>query len=332
MEEERKIYPLKFCTICDERPWGREEFRLADLGYRDSLVRDGWLAGNSMGELMDTYIDRIVGDTVYEYYGRQFPVCVRYLKVDGKMPLQVHPDDETAEQRYDLLGKEKIWYVLRAGKGAKLHIGFRRNTDAGELCRRCAEGDVDGLLSEVVPAAGESFRIAAGTPHCADGELEILEIAESSPLDFCLHGRGGEVSEDQFDPSLDFTDALDFISYGKHVPACRKDGVLAEIPQFTIKKMHLTTPLVLNGSGEGDSFVLYSCVGGRAELQLPSPDGHPERFVIEKNDSLLVPAECRNYNLVPMERDTILLETTNSRVEPDRYIDPDVPASLPGQS
>ena len=58
----------------------------------------------------------------------------------------------------------------------------------------------------------------------------------------------------------------------------------------------------------------------------------PERFVIEKNDSLLVPAECRDYNLVPMERDTILLETTNSRVEPDRYIDPDVPASLPGQS
>lgn len=36
MEEEKKIYPLKFCPIRDERPWGVEEFKLADLGYRDS--------------------------------------------------------------------------------------------------------------------------------------------------------------------------------------------------------------------------------------------------------------------------------------------------------
>ena len=93
MEEERKIYPLRFRPIRDGRPWGFEEFRLADLGYRDSLVREGWLAGNSLGELMDTYIDRIVGDTVYEYYGRQFPICVRYLKTDGKTPLLVLPYD-----------------------------------------------------------------------------------------------------------------------------------------------------------------------------------------------------------------------------------------------
>ena len=30
-----------------------------------------------------------------------------------------------------------------------------------------------------------------------------------------------------------------------------------------------------------------------------------------------------------MERGTMLLEITNSRVEPDRYIDPNVPATLP---
>ena len=73
MEETKRLYPIKFCTIQDEYEWGREEFKLADLGYKDSLVREGWLAGNSIGELMDTYIDRITGDNTYEYYGRQFP-------------------------------------------------------------------------------------------------------------------------------------------------------------------------------------------------------------------------------------------------------------------
>ena len=61
MEEEKKLYPFKFCTLQDDYPWGSEEFRLADLGYRDSLVREGWLAGNSIAEVMDTYLDRVVG-------------------------------------------------------------------------------------------------------------------------------------------------------------------------------------------------------------------------------------------------------------------------------
>lgn len=329
MEEERKIYPLRFRPIRDERPWGFEEFRLADLGYRDSLVREGWLAGNSLGELMDTYIDRIVGDTVYEYYGRQFPICVRYLKTDGKTPLQVHPDDETAEQRYDLLGKEKLWYILSAGKGAALRLGFRRNTDAAEFYDSCMNGRQDSLMTEISPESGQSFLIPAGTPHCTDGELEILEIAESSPLDFCLHPRGTAISEDQFDPALTFTDALDFISYGKFVPRAEKGSALAEIPQFCVRRLNLDTPLALQGHGDSDSFVLYCCIGGKAEVQVPGRDGAPERHTVERTDCVLVPAECRDFNLVPMERGTMLLEITNSRVEPDKYIDPNVPATLP---
>ena len=48
MTEERKLYPLRFCSILDEYVWGKDEFILADLGYRDSLVKDGWLAANTI--------------------------------------------------------------------------------------------------------------------------------------------------------------------------------------------------------------------------------------------------------------------------------------------
>lgn len=329
MEEEKKIYPLKFCPIRDERPWGVEEFKLADLGYRDSLIREGWLAGNSIGELMDTYIDRIVGDNVYDYYGRQFPVCVRLLEVRGKMPLQVHPDDETAQQRYDLLGKEKLWYILRAGMDAKLHVGFRKSTDATDFYESCLDGGADRLLNELKPEPGQSLRIPAGVPHCADGDVDILEIAESSPLDFCLHGRGQEVSEDQFDPALSFADALDFIDFGRFVPEVASGSLLADVPQFKIRRIRLGEPVIYGGKGESDSFVLFSCASGRAMLQPLSMDGGSGSFTLEAGDSLLVPAECQDFSLVPADRDTVLLETTTYRVEPDRYINPDVPAHLP---
>ena len=148
MDDEKKLYPLRFCTLQDDYPWGSEAFRLADLGYRDSLVREGWLAGNSIAEVMDTYLDRVVGDNVYDFYGRQFPVCVRQLSVRGRMPLRVHPDDETAAQRYDFLGKEKVWYVLRAGKDARAMAGFRRDTDATAFYTKCLDGSVEELLNE----------------------------------------------------------------------------------------------------------------------------------------------------------------------------------------
>lgn len=106
--EENALYPLKVCTLEDSYSWGKEEFKIADLGYRDSLLKEGWLAANSISELMDTYMDRIVGDTVFQVYGRQFPVQVKKISCKGKMPLRVHPDDKNAEYRYDALGKEKF--------------------------------------------------------------------------------------------------------------------------------------------------------------------------------------------------------------------------------
>ena len=97
--EEKRLYPLGFCSLADSYPWGTDEFLLADLGYRDSLIRDGWLAGNSMSELMDTYMDRVVGENAFEFWGRQFPLQVKRISVNGTMPLRVHPDAETAVQR-----------------------------------------------------------------------------------------------------------------------------------------------------------------------------------------------------------------------------------------
>ena len=223
---------MKFCAVQNEYGWGTEEFRLADLGYRDSLVREGWLAGNSIGELMDTYFDRIPGEKAYDFFGRQFPLCVRKLTCRGRMPLQVHPDDEIAGQRYDLLGKEKLWYVLRAGKGAGLMLGFRRDCDASEFYAGCADGSVENLLNIVAPYAGQCLLIPSGTPHAAFGDIELLEIAESSPLDFCLCGWGGEVSEEQFDPALTATDAMDFINYGRYRAAASAGDRLADIPSL----------------------------------------------------------------------------------------------------
>ena len=324
--EEKKLYPFRFCTLLDEYSWGSDEFKLADLGYRDSVVRDGWLAGNTIGEVMDTYLDRVVGENVYNFWGRQFPVQVKHIRVKGKMPLRVHPDAETAVQRYDFLGREKLWYVLRAGSGARLLTGFKHDTDASEVFQKCSDGSAEDLLNCITPKAGEFFHIRPGVPHAASGDVELIEISESSPLDFCLCSWGQEVSPEEFDASLSLSEALDFIDYKAWRPeeaphwhrgeAVRK---LIDIKEFTVTLLNLADPLHIY-SERFDSFILYSCLRGEASVQLEVL-GQTARFPLAAGETMLVPAECPDYFLVPSNRDTIILETTIApRTEEDSYL------------
>ena len=88
---EKKLYPLRFIPVASRRPWGGhdlmkklgkvfvecdedgnekeisideligESWEVADMGVEDSVVKDGWLAGNTLSDLMETYLEKIVG-------------------------------------------------------------------------------------------------------------------------------------------------------------------------------------------------------------------------------------------------------------------------------
>ena len=331
--EEKKLYPMKFCTLQDSYDWGSETFKIADLGYRDSLVREGWLAGNSISEIMDMYLDQVVGENVFSWWGRQFPVCVRHICVSGSMPLRVNPDDGTAGQRWDFLGKEKLWYVLRCGRDARIMLGFRKDTDATEVWEKCQDGTVGDILNVVAPHAGQVLHIAPGTPHAASGDIEILEIGESSPLDFCMCGWGREVSEEEFDPSLDFVDALDFIGYGAYrdtTPSPERTGAaerLLSLRQFEVSRIKLADTLRFKGAEES-SFVLYSCISGDASIRIDEA-GKEAVFALKAGETVLVPADCPDFLIVPEAAGTLLLETTVPfRTEQDAYINPDAEENL----
>lgn len=334
MEDEKKLYPFRICSILDEYGWGQDEFKLADLGYRDSLIRDGWLAGNSLSEIMDTYMDRVVGDNVFTFYGRQFPVQLKYIHVKGKMPLRVHPDDEIASQRYDLLGREKLWYVARAGKDARLMIGFKRDTTASEVYSKCLDNTVDDLLNITDAKEGAYFHIAPGVPHAASGDLLLVEVSESSPLDFCMCGWGGNVSEDEFDPSLNLIDALDFIDYRKYDETICEEASgtvrkIIRLPQFTAAKVYADEPLSISSEGF-DSFTLYNCLSGSASIQMDIL-GQTAKFDLNKGDTMLIPAECPDFILVPEGKGAKILEiTVPDCKEQDSYINPDVPEKPDG--
>ena len=323
--EEKKLTLMRFQPEQVERKWGLVEYRIADLGYIDSVAVDGWLSGNPISDIMQTYLERISGEIPFEYYGTQFPVMVKWLDIKGRTSLHDNPDDEAAEQRYDAFGKTALWYVAAAGPDAKLFLGFKREVTAVEFYEKCMDGTVEELLNVVKPRVGEHYLVTPGMVHAAQ-DVRLLEVAESSELWFRLHAWGDPESELHLEEAFDL---IDFKPYRVRKAARHPEAVtekLAVTPQFSVNEIRLKDPVRI--TDQGGSFRLYACVKGAGSVQIQ--DTESLRF--KGGDAVLVPAERKDFFLVPSEKDTLLLEVLlEPRHEDDAYIDPSAEPFLKGE-
>lgn len=363
---EKKLYPLKFIPIASPRPWGGtdlvnvlgkkftqidqdgnevsvpadtligESWELADMGFEDSVVENGFLAGNTIGDIMETYLERVVGDRVFEWYGTQFPLLIKFLNIHGKLSVQVHPDDTVARERYDSLGKAEVWYILDAKPGAKIYMGFDRDVSASEFYDACKAGTADSLLHVVHPKKGDVIFIKPGTVHAAEGGIMVCEIQESSDMTFRLYDWGRELNPATA-RKMHLEEAIDLIDYSKYdgsgfIPAPSggdKSGtltrVIADVPQFTVTHIRLFDGMHIY-TDKLESFVVYSCIKGEVSLQMAGEDGITKDYRLRSGDTVLVPAECPDFVLSPIEQGSELIESvTHPEAEKDSYVDsPDV--------
>ena len=336
MEKSRKLYPMKFTPIEISHSWGTEYMMLADLGIEDSVVESGWLSENSIGDIMETYLERVVGEDTYNYFGRQFPVTVKILDINGEMPVRVHPDDEVAGQRYDALGGKEFWYITDAGKDSRIYAGFSRDVTAQELYDRCRDGSIKDVMNTLHPSKDGFLTVYPGTVHSAGHGLRIAVIKEASELPFTLSGDDGT------DATGHLAEALDFIALEKSAAAVlsegEKDGLYEKLscgPEFNISRISLSAP-VRSQAGDGSSYIIYMCIAGAASIQVPAagPEGKKktDNYQLGKGEMLLIPAEVQEFYLIPAERDTMLLEITPGRHDDtDGYINPDTEPFLEGE-
>ena len=324
--EEKRLTPMRFKPEQVERKWGLVEYRIADLGYIDSVALDGWLGGNSISDIMQTYLERFTGEVPFENYGTQFPVMVKWLDIKGRTSLHVNPDDEAAEQRYDAFGKTALWYVAATGPDAKLYLGFKRDVTATEFYEKCLDGTVEELLNVIKPEVGEHYLVTPGMVHAAQ-DVRLLEVAESSELWFRLHAWGDTESELHLEEAFDL---IDFKAYRMPRPAKGNPEAvmekLAVTPQFTVNEIRLRDAVRV--TDQGGSFRLYACVKGAGAVEVDGMD----RLRFKEGDAVLVPAELKDFVLVPTDRDTLVLEALlEPRHEPDAYIDPSAEPFLKGE-
>ncbi len=155
------------------RPWGGG--RLGAIGGQP--VGELWVSGDG-ATLPD-------GRTLVEVGLAAVLPLVKVLDVDGRLSVQVHPDDATARELSgsEAVGKHEAWVVLDAPPGAAVALGLRSPTALEELFS-ADDGRITAALRSQPVVSGTLLDIPPGTVHAPAGPLLLYEIQQRSDLTF----------------------------------------------------------------------------------------------------------------------------------------------------
>ncbi|HCT94393.1 MAG: hypothetical protein A2X19_02890 [Bacteroidetes bacterium GWE2_39_28] len=304
-----KLYPLKFSPILKERVWGGdsiktmpgkeyngdaiigESWELSGVQDDISYISNGFLEGNDINDLIETYLGDLVGDGIYEKYGNEFPLLIKILDIKESLSLQVHPDDEIAIERHQCYGKTECWYILDASPDAKVYLGLNRHLTAQEFYDKCNDETIVDALNVIKPVPGDIIYIKPGTLHAATGGILVAEVQQVSDVTYRVYDWGREHNpKTAREMHIDL--AIDCIDYEKlDTSKVIFKGGSAENPYFKIKRIDITDTY-RNMSYIFPSFVIYFCAQGDATVM----NGISSES-IKKGEVILIPAQMGEYSI-----------------------------------
>lgn len=312
-----RLYPLTFKPIFKDKIWGGQRIRtvlgkdfsplpncgeawlISGVEEENTVVSNGFLADNELNELVEIYMDDLVGESVFERFGEQFPLLFKLIDSSDYLSIQVHPGDELAAERHQGYGKNEMWYVIDAEKDAQLISGFRKNITRQQFNDHLRSKTLKEILNVEKVRPGDVFHIPAGRVHALGPGILLAEIQQASDITYRIWDW------DRVDPrgvsrALHTAEALDAIDFEVHEQyrtgyMKRQDETvpLVACPYFTTNLFELTRPMHADFE-DRDSFTVYLCVSGRADLV--HRDG---RLPLSGGDAVLIPAEIPDCTIVP---------------------------------
>ena len=318
------LYPLKFKPILKQTIWGGdklayksndpkvkesigESWEISGVQDNISVVSEGALEGNSLQELTEIYMGDLVGDKIYEKFGIEFPLLIKYIDARDNLSIQVHPDDATAKARHNAYGKTEMWYLVGADRDAELIMGFNKDTDNSEYLTALHNHTLPVLLNTEKVEKGDCFFIPAGTVHAICKGCYIAEIQQTSDItyriyDYDRRDKNGNPRELHTELA---TDVINFceqkqhsIHYHQHENHTEE---LVSCNYFTTNYLKFDKE-VEKDYIELDSFVIYMCLEGNFTLVYDVD----KTVKVNKGETILVPAILKNLFLIPETEAEIL--------------------------
>ncbi len=240
-----------------------------------------------------------------EYLGERhkgetaLPILIKLIDAKQDLSVQVHPTDAYAREfEGGQLGKDEMWYVLDAGKGASLVYGLNQDCTKEQLRQALANGTVMRYLQKVPIHKDDLFFIRAGTIHAIGAGALVAEIQESSNLTYRLYDydrldKDGKKREFHIEKALAVADLHSSAEPRQPLRVLRyRQGMASELltrcKYFEVYRMLVNTERRQKVHYRADelAFRVLLCVNGCGVLTF---DGGELLFY--KGDCIFVPAD-----------------------------------------
>jgi len=316
------LYPLKFKPILFPKIWGGNKIKkhcsegekLENIGESwevsavegyCSEVENGFLAENTLDELVEVYLGELVGDKIFNEYG-EFPLLVKIIDATQNLSIQVHPNDEIAAERHNSFGKTEMWYVLDAEPNAFIIAGFNKKITEKEYLKAVANNTIEDYLKKIPIKKGDAIFIPAGCVHAIGQGSLILEIQQSSDVTYRIFDYN-RLDNNGLPRELHTklaVDAIDFDNWehNKIVPKILPNTIskLVDCEYFTTNILEIDQKFELDLT-KIFSFVLLSVVEGEIVCEYSN-----EKIEVKILETILIPAEMNGVSIIPKGKAKIL--------------------------
>lgn len=150
-----------------EKPWGQDVLPAIFGETSGKRIGEIWFSGDSDQSLL-----------------------AKYIFTSEKLSIQVHPNDEEAEERGLARGKSECWLVLDADPDATIGVGLKESVSGDALRSAALDGSIEDLVDWRPVKAGDFLYVPAGTVHAIGAGISLLEFQQNADATFRLYDYG----------------------------------------------------------------------------------------------------------------------------------------------
>ena len=274
--------------------------------YADNRISSGPYAGRTLSDISLEFGSDLLGARAVTQTGNRFPVLVKILDCAQWLSLQVHPNDEQAKRLEGdgFFGKTEAWHVLEVEPNAKLIAGMKPNITAEALADSIRNGTIAETAQSIEVKEGDTLFMSPGTIHALGPGMLIYEIQQTSDLTYRVYDWGRPETETR---KLHIEKALAVSNPNAATSVLQlpqiNDGdvkTLTECEYFKLETVSVEKKS-LGLDTRGESFHGLTVIEGQIQV---SAEG--EAFVLNKFESLLIPACCGAYQIKPLTKSRVL--------------------------
>lgn len=319
-----RLYPLKFVPITKYRIWGGDKLnrfvpkklqmdRLGEIwsisGVEGdlSVVENGELKGRNLKEILEEYKEKLVGKEVWEKFGNEFPLLIKFIDAADDLSVQVHPNDELAQKKHNSFGKSEMWYIMEAEKNAALTIGLKEGITKKDYQEYLTTESLEKILNKVKVQKGDAVYIPAGRVHAIGAGIVLAEIQQTSDITYRIYDYN-RIDKDGKKRELHTESALEAIDFRPFANIKAEYEPIENQFKSLIDSQYFSTQ-IFEGNKEfriqnNACMRIYICTESAAKFITES-----NTTKLSKYESLVLPAEVSEFTIQPLN-DTRLIEVT----------------------